>query len=78
VRRILGFAAGIGLGLGLAFALSRTLRRAKTRLPNAIATEAREAVSTVGGRLRSAVEEGLRAMKETEAELRDKVLDGSS
>ena len=52
MRRILGFAAGIGLGLGLAFALTRMLRRARTELPNAIATEAREVVSTVGGRLR--------------------------
>jgi hypothetical protein len=75
---VLGFAAGIGLGLGLAFTLTRMLRRARAELPGVLADEAREAVATVGGRLRSAVEEGVRAMRATEAELRDRVLDGNA
>jgi ferric-dicitrate binding protein FerR (iron transport regulator) len=78
VRRILGFAGGIGLGLGLAFAVSKMLRRARTELPGVIVNEARQAATSVGERMRLALEEGRRAMLETEAELRGRVLDGGS
>ena len=61
MRRILGFAGGIGLGLGLAFALSKMLRRARTELPGAIVNEARQAATSVGERMRLALEEGRRA-----------------
>ena len=76
MRRILGFSVGIGLGLGLAYATSRMLRRARTELPGAIVNEARQAATSVGERMRLALEEGRRAMLETEAELRGRVLDG--
>jgi hypothetical protein len=76
VRRILGFSMGIGLGLGLAYAASRMLRRAQTELPGVIVNEARHAVTSVGERMRLALEEGRRAMLETEADLRGRVLDG--
>lgn len=75
MRRVLGFAVGIGLGLGLAYAASKMLRRAQTELPTVIANEAREAALSVGERMRQALDEGRRAMLETEAELRGKVLD---
>ena len=78
MRRILGFAGGIGLGLGLAFAVSKMLRRARTELPGAIVNEARHAATSVGELMRLALEEGLRAMLDTEAELRGRVLDGGS
>jgi hypothetical protein len=78
VRRILGFAGGIGLGLGLAYAVSKMLRRARTELPGVIVNEARQAATSVGERMRQALEEGRRAMLETEAELRGRVLDGGS
>ncbi|HEY2665855.1 MAG TPA: hypothetical protein VGK51_03370 [Actinomycetota bacterium] len=78
MRRILGFAGGIGLGLGLAFAVSKMLRRARTELPGAIVNEARQAATSVGERMRLALEEGRRAMLDTEAELRGRVLDGGS
>jgi ferric-dicitrate binding protein FerR (iron transport regulator) len=78
VRRILGFAGGIGLGLGLAFAVSKMLRRARTQLPGVIVNEARQAATSVGERMRLALEEGRRAMLDTEAELRGRVLDGGS
>jgi len=78
VRRVLGVAFGLGLGLGLAYVASRMLHKAKTELPGAIAAEAKEAASSVGERLRSALDEGVRAMKETEAELRGKVLGSSN
>jgi ferric-dicitrate binding protein FerR (iron transport regulator) len=78
VRRILGFAGGIGLGLGLAFAVSKMLRRARTELPGVIVNEARQAATSVGERMRLALEEGRRAMLDTEAELRGRVLDGGS
>ena len=78
MRRILGFAGGIGLGLGLAYAVSKMLRRARTELPGVIVNEARQAATTVGERMRLALEEGRRAMLETEAELRGRVLDGGS
>jgi ferric-dicitrate binding protein FerR (iron transport regulator) len=78
VRRILGFAGGIGLGLGLAYAVSKMLRRARTELPGVIVNEARQAATSVGERMRLALEEGRRAMLETEAELRGRVLDGGS
>ncbi|HYR62203.1 MAG TPA: hypothetical protein VET24_06150 [Actinomycetota bacterium] len=72
---MLGFAVGIGLGLGLAYAASKMLRRAQTELPGMIANEAKEAAMSVGERMRRALEEGRRAMQETEAELRGRVLD---
>jgi len=75
VRRVLGFAVGIGLGLGLAYGIAKFLRRARTQLPAVIANEAREAATSVGERLRRALEEGRLAMQATEAELRGKVLD---
>jgi len=78
VRRILGFAGGIGLGLGLAYAVSKMLRRARTELPGVIVNEARQAATSVGERMRLALEEGRRAMLDTEAELRGRVLDGGS
>ena len=78
MRRVLGFSVGIGLGLGLAYAASRMLRRARTELPGAIVNEARHAATSVGERMRLALEEGRRAMLETEAELRGRVLDGGS
>ncbi|HWD72650.1 MAG TPA: hypothetical protein VG779_09000 [Actinomycetota bacterium] len=78
MRRVLGFAGGIGLGLGLAFAVSKMLRRARTELPGVIVNEARQAATSVGERMRLALEEGRRAMLETEAELRGRVLDGGS
>ena len=78
MRRVLGFAGGIGLGLGLAFAVSKMLRRARTQLPGVIVNEARQAATSVGERMRLALEEGRRAMLDTEAELRGRVLDGGS
>ena len=78
MRRVLGFAGGIGLGLGLAFAISKMLRRARTELPGVIVNEARQAATSVGERMRLALEEGRRAMLDTEAELRGRVLDGGS
>ena len=78
MRRVLGFAGGIGLGLGLAFAVSKMLRRARTELPGVIVNEARQAATSVGERMRLALEEGRRAMLDTEAELRGRVLDGGS
>ncbi|HEX9315615.1 MAG TPA: hypothetical protein VN986_06940 [Actinomycetota bacterium] len=78
MRRILGFAGGIGLGLGLAYAVSKMLRRARTELPGVIVNEARQAATSVGERMRLALEEGRRAMLDTEAELRGRVLDGGS
>ena len=78
MRRVLGFAGGIGLGLGLAYAVSKMLRRARTELPGVIVNEARHAATSVGERMRLALEEGRRAMLDTEAELRGRVLDGGS
>ena len=78
MRRVLGFAGGIGLGLGLAYAVSKMLRKARRELPGAIVNEARHAATSVGERMRLALEEGRRAMLETEAELRGRVLDGGS
>ena len=78
MRRVLGFAGGIGLGLGLAYAISKMLRRARTELPGVIVNEARQAATSVGERMRLALEEGRRAMLETEVELRGRVLDGGS
>lgn len=78
MRRVLGFAVGIGLGMGLAYAAARMVRRAQTEIPAAVANGAREAASSVGERMRHALEEGRRAMLATEAELRGKVLDGGT
>ncbi|HKN49575.1 MAG TPA: hypothetical protein VJ010_05060 [Actinomycetota bacterium] len=78
MRRVLGFAGGIGLGLGLAFAVSKMVRRVRTELPGVIVNEARQAATSVGERMRLALEEGRRAMLDTEAELRGRVLDGGS
>jgi hypothetical protein len=75
---VLGFAVGIGLGMGLAYAAAKMLRRARTEIPAAVANGAREAVTSVGERMRLALEEGRRAMLATEAELRGKVLDSGS
>ncbi|MCW3042391.1 MAG: hypothetical protein JWL57_549 [Actinobacteria bacterium] len=78
MRRVLGFAGGIGLGLGLAYAVSKMLRKARTKLPGAIVNEARQAATSVGERMRLALEEGRRAMLDTEAELRGRVFDGGN
>jgi hypothetical protein len=74
MRRVLGFAVGIGLGLGLALTISKMLRRAQTQLPSAVANEAGKALASMGDRVRTALETGVTAMRDTEAELRDKVL----
>ena len=47
-------------------------------LTRIIVNEARQAATSVGERMRLALEEGRRAMLDTEAELRGRVLDGGS
>ena len=85
------FAFGVGLGMGLAVAGFRMLQRAKagfstpagshagSRGPKVSSTGSSspgDVVAGVAERLRSALDEGRRAARETEEELRGKVLDG--
>lgn len=70
MRRIFGFAAGIGMGAAAAVLVARALRRARRTVPQAIAAEATGALRDLRSAITSAVEEGRRAMRETEAELR--------
>lgn len=70
MRRIFSFAVGVGLGATLAILLLRSLRRARTRVPEALASEARELVSSIREAISGAVEEGRKARDETEEGLR--------
>ncbi|MGH7426323.1 MAG: hypothetical protein ACREJP_09170 [Candidatus Methylomirabilales bacterium] len=69
MKRLFSFALGIGLGAAAAVILARALRRARARLPEVIVEETGKAVKSVQAALRSAVEEGRKAMRETEREL---------
>lgn len=70
MRRVFSFALGVGLGATLAFLLARSLKRARARIPEALASEAREVLNAVREAISKAAEEGRRAMKETEESLR--------
>lgn len=70
MRRLFSFALGIGLGATLAFLLVRGMRRARRRVPRAIAEEARSLLESTRQAWKEALDEGRRAMREREAELR--------
>lgn len=70
MRRIFSFALGVGLGATLAFLLVRGMRRARRRVPKAIADEARSFVESTRRAWREAVVEGRKAMREKESQLR--------
>jgi hypothetical protein len=88
VKRVI-FAFGVGLGMGLAVAAFRVIQKAQagfsgtvpgsgaggTRVPSAPAGLADLAMG-LGQRVRSALDEGMAAARETEEELRGKVLNG--
>lgn len=73
MKRVFTLAVGIGLGAAAVILVARGLRRARASVPPAIAAEARRAVDSVRTTFREAVEEGRRAARETEAELRSLV-----
>lgn len=81
-------AFGLGLSVGLGITVVRVVRRARAGLPTAWGVETPERAQGQGGpgdplaslgeRIVSAFEQGAKAMRETEAELRSKVLDGGA
>lgn len=70
MRRLFSFALGLGLGVTLALLFVRALRKARRRVPRAIADEARSWFASVRDTLSEALEEGRSAMEKKEAELR--------
>lgn len=70
MRRIFSFAVGVGLGATLAILLLRSLRRARRQVPEALASEARELLRSIRDLISGAVEEGRKTMNETEEGLR--------
>jgi hypothetical protein len=70
MRRLFSFSVGVGLGATLAFLLVRGMRRARRRVPRAIAEEARSWLESTRHAWKEAMDEGRRAMSEREAELR--------
>lgn len=61
---------GIGLGAMAALLLARGLRRARQRMPQAIAEGARSRFTAIVKMFEEAMDEGRRAMEDKEAELR--------
>ena len=83
MKRIL-VAFGVGLTVGLGATAVRVVLRARQGLPTAgpggglDVSAANEAIDDLAARLRTALQEGTKAMKDTEAELRATVrLDGT-
>lgn len=70
MRRIFTLAVGIGLGAAAAFLIARGLRRARQRVPQAIADGARSRITSLRELIEDVAKEGRRAMNEKEAELR--------
>lgn len=88
MKRVI-FAFGVGLGMGLAVAAFRVIQKAQAGFSGTPAgtgaggTRAQagpaglsELAVSLGQRVRSALDEGMAAARETEEELRGKVLDG--
>jgi len=83
VKRVL-MAFGVGLTVGLGATAVRVVLRARQGLPTAgpggglDVSAANAAIDNFGARVRTALQEGTKAMQEAEAELRAKVrLDGA-
>lgn len=72
MRRLFSFAIGVGLGATLAVLIARGFRRARRRVPQAIAGEARALFESWRQNFSNAVAEGRRAMEQREEELRQR------
>ena len=73
-KRLLWLLIGAGFGFGMSFWLTRMVRERIARYsPDQISADLADAVRGVGRDLRAAVEAGAEAMRDKEAELREKV-----
>lgn len=75
IRGLLGLAAAVGLGAATGALGARALRKDGSR-SSAAASGARVRFDSVRSAIRRAIEEGRRAMQETEIELREQVSSG--
>ena len=73
-KRLFWLIIGAGFGFGMSFWLTRMVRERIARYsPDQISADLAGAVRGLGRDLRSAVEAGAEAMRDKEAELREKV-----
>lgn len=70
MKRLFGFALGIGLGAAGAYLGARAVRRARRRVPEIIVAEGVKAATSLKDAIVGAIGEARRAMAETERELR--------
>ena len=73
-KRLFWLLIGAGFGFGMSFWITRMVRERIARYsPEQISADLAQAVRGLGQDLRSAVEAGAEAMRDKEAELREKV-----
>ena len=73
-KRLFWLIIGIGFGFGASFWLMRFVRETVQRYtPERVSADLTKALKQFGADLRAAVEEGREAMREAEAELREKL-----
>ena len=73
-KRLFWLAVGLGMGLGMSFWLTRLLRQTAARYsPERLGEDLAGAVRELGRDLRAAAMEGREAMREREAELRERL-----
>ena len=73
-KRLFWLTVGLTIGYGTSFWLMRTVRRTVERLtPERLGRDAVAGAKSVGAELKAALEEGMAAMREREAELRAQI-----
>jgi hypothetical protein len=70
VKRLFGFALGIGLGAAGAYLIARAVKKARRRVPEIIVAEGVKAATSLKDAILGAIADARRAMAEAEAELR--------
>lgn len=74
MKRLLWLAMGVGFGFGMSFWITRAIKERIAKFsPENVSAELGKAARGLGKDLRAAVSEGVEAMKDREAELRQAV-----
>ena len=73
-RRLFWLLVGVGFGFGVSFWLTRFVRETVNRYsPERVSSDLAGALRSLGADLRAAVADGREAMREAEADLRDRI-----
>jgi hypothetical protein len=73
-KRLFWLTVGLAVGFGTSFRLMRAVRRTVERFtPERVSQDALAGARSLGGELRAALDEGRRAMRQREAELRAEI-----